>query len=61
MAEYDGKQDTRHLSKVRAAEDRGIDSPGSSPAISPPAQRQVSIITPGGRSANKTCCPVSKR
>lgn len=57
----EGKQDTRHLSKVRAAEDRGIDNPGSSPAISPPAQRQVSIITPGGRSANRSCYPVGKR
>jgi hypothetical protein len=59
MAEM--KEDTRHASKVRAAGDRGIDSPGSSPATSPPAQRQVSIISPGGRHAAKTCCPVSKR
>ena len=61
MADYEGKQDTRHLSKVRAAEDRTIAEPGSSPAISPPAQRQVTIISPGGRSANRTCCPVGKR
>lgn len=60
MADYEGKTDTRHLAKVRAAEDRSISEPGSSPAISPPAQRQVSIITPA-RSANKTHCPVSKR
>ena len=57
----EGRQDTRHLSKVRAAEDRSISDPGSSPAISPPAQRQVQIISPGGRSANKTCYPVSRR
>jgi hypothetical protein len=53
--------DTRHLAKVRAAEDRSISDPGSTKAISPPAQRQVAIITPGGRSACKTMAPTSKR
>lgn len=62
MAEsYKGSEDTRHMGKVRAAEDRSISEPGSSKAISPPAQRQVAIISPGGRSANKTMCPVGKR
>ena len=66
MAEYGGAnktvhEDTRHMSKVRAAEDRSISEPGSSPAISPPAQRQVAIITPGGRHAGRTCYPISKR
>jgi len=60
MADQHGREDTRHVAKVRAAEDRSISDPGSSPAISPPAQRQVSIITPS-RSANKTMAPVSKR
>jgi hypothetical protein len=61
MADDTGKQDTRHMAKVRAAEDRSISDPGSTKAISPPAQRQVAIITPGGRSANRTCGPTSRR
>lgn len=56
----DMREDDRHASKVRAAGDRGIDSPGSSPATSPPAQRQVKIISQA-RHAAKTCCPVGKR
>ena len=56
-----GREDTRHMAKVRAAEDRSISDPGSSKAISPPAQRQVAILTPGARSANKTMSPTTKR
>ena len=55
----DGRQDPVN-GKVRAAADRTISEPGNTPAISPPAQRQVNIITPA-RHAGKTHYPMGRR
>jgi hypothetical protein len=52
-------QDMRHTAKIRAAGDRTISEPGNTKSISPPAQRRVDILTPGGHWAGRQM--VSKR
>ena len=51
--------DTRHMSQIRSAGDRSLNTPdsGKRPAA---AKNTVTLLTPA-RHADTKCCPISKR